>query len=257
MTGAHRPGGVALVEVCVDDLAGVVAAERAGADRVELCADLCVGGTTPSAGLIATVLTTVQRIGVQLMVRPRGGDFVLDDDDRRVMVADLRAIRALTRGAAVPVGVVLGALQPDGRIDERTLASMVAAAGDLPVTFHKAFDATPDPLEAYEILGRHGVVRVLTSGGAATALNGAAMLAELVRRSNQPGAPVVLAGGSVRAADVAKLRSRTGVREVHFRAQRRNASRLVTDRRIIASTMAALDGKDSTDRTGAAPADVL
>lgn len=242
MNAPHRPGGSVLVEVCVDDLAGVLAAERAGADRVEVCADLCVGGTTPSAGLVETILATVRRIGVQLMVRPRGGDFVMDGDERRVMLADIRSIVAASRDAPVPVGIVLGALLPDGRVDEPTLTALVDAAGPVPVTFHKAFDATRDPLEAYDVLAGHGVERVLTSGGAPTALEGARTLAELVRRSAAPGSPAVLAGGSVRAGSVADIVARTGVREVHFRAQRASAGRLVTDARIITDTMAAVDG---------------
>ncbi len=241
MNAPHRPGGSVLVEVCVDDLAGVLAAERAGADRVEVCADLCVGGTTPSAGLVETILASVRRIGVQLMVRPRGGDFVVDADERSVMLADIRSIVAASGDAPVPVGIVLGALLPDGRVDEPTLAALVDAARPVPVTFHKAIDATPDPLAAYEVLARHGIERVLTSGGAPTALEGAPTLAELMRRSTEAGSPAVLAGGSVRAASVAEIVARTGVREVHFRAQRPANGRLVTDWHLIRETMDAVD----------------
>ncbi len=162
----------ALVEICVDDLAGVLAAERAGADRVELCADLVEGGTTPSVGMIESVLAAVERVGVQVMVRARGGDFVYSDDEVRVMSADARAIAALARSSRVPVGIVFGALTADGRVDESALEAIRAAAGTVPVTFHKAFDDAADLFAAYETLAHHGVVRVLTSGGAATAHEG-------------------------------------------------------------------------------------
>lgn len=206
-----------LIEICVDDLAGAVAAERAGADRVELCADLLEGGTTPSVGMLVGVLASVRRVGVQVMVRPRGGGFVLDADDRRVMLADIARIRVLAEGAAVPVGLVLGALTPDARVDETALDQLLAAAGPLPVTFHRAFDETRDLGEAYETLRAHGITRVLTSGGAPTARDGAAVLASLVARAGD--GPNVLAAGTVRAENVAELVARTGVREVHLRAQ--------------------------------------
>lgn len=241
------------VEICVDDLAGVLTAERAGADRVELCANLVEGGTTPSPGMLSEVLSAVTRIGVQVMVRPRGGDFVLDAAERAVLLADVRAVAALARTATVRVGIVLGALLPDGTIDEETLAAATDAAGGVPITFHKAFDLTPDPIAAYAVLARHGVERVLTSGGAATATAGADVLAKLARASNEPGAPVVLAGGGVRAANVSELIRTTGVREVHLRAQSRTArGHLITDEGIVRETLSAV--RDSTVDTPTPPA---
>lgn len=244
MTLAPSPAaGRVLVEICLDDLAGVLAAERAGADRVELCANLVEGGTTPSQGLIESVLESATRIGVQIMVRPRGGDFVVDASELRVMRADVRAISRHARTSSVPVGIVLGVLRRDGRIDEDALATLIQDAGDTPVTFHMAFDKTPDLIEAYDVLHRHGVVRVLTSGGAATASLGRETLAALVERSAHPGAPVVLAGGSVRAENVAELRHATGVHEVHLRAQvpsPTDDAHLVTDEDLVARTVAAV-----------------
>ncbi len=230
------------MEICVDDLDGALAAERAGADRIELCGDLLEGGTTPSHGLIETVLESASAIGVQIMVRPRGGDFVTSASERRVMRADLRAIAQLATRSPVPVGVVLGVLGADGRVDEATLAELIDAAEGLPVTFHKAFDDTPDLLSAYATLTRHGITRVLTSGGARTADEGRDVLAELVRRSHTTGGPAVLAGGSVRAANVGDLLRRTAVSEVHLRAQTavQGGSRLVTDEDVVARTVHAV-----------------
>lgn len=219
-----------LAEICVDDLAGALAADRAGADRVELCANLLEGGTTPSMGLIRSVLRSVKRAGVQVIVRPRGGDFVYDDTEIEVMCDDLRAIADVAADAGTRVGVVVGALTPAGDVDGSVTKRLVAAAAPLAVTFHKAFDQTPDLLAAYEVLREAGVERVLTSGGPGTALEGVDILAKLVRRSGsvasdlRAGAeaqcgPAVLVGGSVRAANVRAILSATGAREVHARLQ--------------------------------------
>ncbi|MDR6689512.1 putative NBD/HSP70 family sugar kinase/copper homeostasis protein CutC [Microbacterium sp. 1154] len=231
----------ALVEICVDDLAGVLAAERAGADRVELCADLLEGGTTPSLGMIESVIASVRRVGVQIMVRSRGGDFVYSDDELRVMQADARAIAALARTSEVPVGIVFGALTADGHVDEQALDAIRAAAGEVPITFHKAFDDTADLFDAYDTLAHHGVVRVLTSGGKATAREGADVLAALRARSEDTRMPSVLVGGSVRAHNVAALLDRTGAREVHLRAQVESGrGHLVTDESAIRETVLAV-----------------
>jgi len=207
---------VTLVEVCLDDVAGALVAESAGADRVELCAGLADGGTTPSIGTVEAVLGTVRRVGVNVLVRPRGGDFVHTPDEVAVMCADIRALQRLRGSSPVPVGFVLGALTPDGEIDVPTLRTLLDLCGDAPVTFHRAFDATRDLPAALDVLAGLGVARVLTSGGRATALEGADVLASLVERA--AGRIVVMAGGSVRGGNVAELVARTRVPEVHLRA---------------------------------------
>jgi glucokinase len=206
-----------VVEICVDDLEGALIAQRGGADRIELCADLIEGGTTPSIGLVDSVLGAVDSIGVQIMIRPRGGDFVYSETELQVMCADLRAIGRLVAGSRMPVGFVLGALTRAGTVDVAAMRRLLTAAGAVPVTFHKAFDATADLVEAFDALRDLGVGRILTSGGAATAADGARMLRLLVDRAN--GVPAILAGGSVRATNVAELIAATGVHEVHLRAQ--------------------------------------
>lgn len=254
----NTPAGArALVEICVDDLAGVLAAERAGADRVELCADLLEGGTTPSLGMIQVVLASVQHVGVQIMVRSRGGDFVYSADELRVMAADAAAIAALARESSVPVGIVFGALTADRRIDEQALDAIRAAAGDVPITFHKAFDDTADLFEAYETLAHHGVVRVLTSGGAATAREGADVLTALRARSEGSRMPTVLAGGSVRAHNVAALLDSTGAREVHLRAQvATDRGFLETDESLIRDTVRAVADRSRATLPAAIAVDI-
>ena len=212
MTG----GRVTVVEICLDDLEGVGAAERAGADRIELCASLGDGGITPSVGTVATALRSATTIGINVLVRQRAGDFVFSPAEVDAMVDDILAMRRLPNPSGVPLAFVIGALRPDGTIDTGATRRMLAAAGDASVTFHKAFDQTPDLRAALDELIGLGVARVLTSGGAASALEGAAVLAGLVERA--AGRIAILAGGGVRPANVAELVRRTGVAEVHLRA---------------------------------------
>jgi len=241
-----------LVEICVDDLDGVLAAEVGGADRVELCGDLLEGGTTPSLGLIELVLDRVSRIGVQIMVRPRGGDFAYSATELEVMRRDLRAIATLAERSNVAVGVVFGVLTSDRRVDVAAMRLLIDAAGTVPVTFHKAIDASDDVVAAYGVLRGLGVERVLTSGGPGTAAEGAQTLAHLV--SISAGGPAVLAGGGVRPANARALVAATGVGEVHLRAQvpaARGDGGLVTDLAIVRSVVEAVGAAHHIDDAAA------
>ncbi len=207
-----------LVEACVDSVQGALAAERAGAERLELCANLVEGGTTPSAGMLrATIRCT--RLPVFAMVRPRGGDFVFDAAEIEVMLRDVEGAKACEVH-----GIVSGALNPNGTIDEDGTAALIEAAHPLPFTFHRAFDHTRDLEEALDALQALGVQRVLTSGGAATALDGAATIARLVRRCGNR--LVVMAGGGIRADNAAQVVEATKVSELHMRGAMRVESRM-------------------------------
>ncbi|MDL9980196.1 copper homeostasis protein CutC [Microbacterium sp. ASV49] len=238
-----------LVEICLEDLAGVAVAEESGADRIELCADLAEGGITPSIGTVAAALRRATRIGVNVLIRQRPGDFVFTADEVDAMVDDIRAIRALARPAGVQVGFVIGALTPGGTVDAVATARLVDACGDAETTFHKAFDQVPDQHTALRELIDLGIHRVLTSGGAPTVTEGAARLAELVAEAG--GRIVVLAGGGVRPANVADLVAATAVPEVHLRAAETvpsagapspsdGGSRAVTSGRMVADVLTAL-----------------
>jgi copper homeostasis protein len=207
---------VILVEICIEDIEGAFAAESCGADRIELCAGLTEGGITPSIGTVGTVLAGVRHIGVQVLIRPRGGDFVYSRFELDAMCADIRAIRDLGSPEGVTVGFVLGALTPESTVDRGAVKHLMAACEGAPVTFHRAFDATTDTVATLEELVDLGVGRVLTSGGRATAHEGMPMLASLAQRA--AGRIEILAGGGVRLENVAELVARTGVREVHLRA---------------------------------------
>lgn len=200
-----------LVEACVEGLADAQAAARGGADRLELCADLAVGGTTPSADVIRAVKARVF-IPVFVMARPRGGSFVYTADEIEQTHRDIEAI--IGAGAD---GVVVGALTPSNEIDVPTLREFVARAGGLPVTFHRAFDQVADPVRSLDTLVDAGVQRVLTGGGQGTAIDGAAVLASLVERAGDR--IVILAGGKVRGRNARDLIARTGVRELHARCE--------------------------------------
>ena len=201
-----------LVEACVDSVASALAAERGGAGRLELCDNLFDGGTTPSAGMISAVKAAV-RIPVFVIVRPRGGGFVYTHEEMGVMRLDIEAARML--GAD---GVVVGVLTRDARVDAEQLRVLVTAAGQMPVTFHRAFDLTHDRDQALEALMHAHVRRVLTSGGAPSALEGVEAIGALVKRA--AGQIEVMAGGGVREETVQEIVHRTGVREVHVRGTR-------------------------------------
>jgi copper homeostasis protein len=201
-----------LVEACVDSVASSIAAERGGARRLELCDALFDGGTTPSAGMIAACKAAVS-IPIFVLIRPRGGGFVYSEAERDVMRRDVVIAREL--GAD---GIVIGGLRADDTIDVELVRSLLDAAGGLGITFHRAFDLTPDLEATLEALAECGVERILTSGGAPTAAEGASTLARLVERSGSR--VVVMAGGGVREENVRQLVSRSGVREVHVRLTR-------------------------------------
>lgn len=204
------------VEVCVDQVDGAVIAENAGADRIEVCADLTEGGLTPSIGMLTEILHRVRHIGVQVLIRPRPGDFVYQESEIRVMEADIAAVRTLDHAPGVTMGFVVGALRPDREIDLPVTRRLMAACGPGPVTFHRAFDLVSDPMASLETLAGLGVSRVLTAGAAPSALEGGPTLSALAAA----GRVGVLAAGGVRAHNVAEIVARTGVPEVHFSAQR-------------------------------------
>ena len=233
MIGSHRENaffvttddGPILVEACVDSVASALAAERGGARRLELCDALFDGGTTPSAGMIAACKEAAS-IPLFVMIRPRGGGFVYSDAERDVMRRDVVVAREL--GAD---GVVIGGLRPDGVIDLGLVRFLMDSARGLPVTFHRAFDLTPDLEASLAALADAGVHRVLTAGGASTAAAGVKTLAELVRKAGSQ--LMVMAGGGVREDNVHALVSISGVREVHVRLTRLMQSSETLGRREV------------------------
>lgn len=198
------------IEICVEGIDGLLAAEAAGADRAELCASLIEGGITPSLGVVRESLKAA-KIPFHVIVRPRGGDFLYSEREFATMLDDVAALREL--GVA---GVVVGCLTPDGRIDEARMTALVAAARPMSVTCHRAFDMTRDAQEAVEALVRCGVDRVLTSGQRDTALEGIDILRRTVRAAGKR--LVVMICGELDEHNIGEALSRSGAPEAHFAA---------------------------------------
>jgi copper homeostasis protein len=195
-----------VLEVCVESLSSALAAQEGGADRVELCAALDVGGLTPAYQLAGKVVRAVD-IPVHAMVRPRAGDFTCSTADFELMKEAVGSFRRL--GCA---GIVTGILTPDGVPDADRVAELVRLAGPMEVTFHRAIDEAVDILAAASIIAPTGVRRILTSGGAGDASAGAGVIRRLVEEHS--GMSMIAAGG-ITVQNAADIRRATGVRELH------------------------------------------
>ena len=207
------------LEICAGSVASALAAQEGGAVRVELCDNLLEGGTTPSHGAIAAAREQL-RIALNVIVRPRGGDFLYDELEFEVMRRDVLACRELGVD-----GVVIGLLTADGDVDVVRTRELVELAAPMQVTFHRAFDVAREPLRAIEDVIATGCNRLLTSGQAPTALEGASLIATLVRIAGER--LVVMPGAGVRAGNIGELVRQTGCREFHAsaRAPRTSAMR--------------------------------
>ena len=198
-------------EICANSVASCVAAQEGGADRVELCAGIPEGGTTPSYGMIRNARESIS-IALNVIIRPRGGDFLYSESDIQEMIYDIQAAKQL--GAD---GLVFGCLNPDGTVDMKAMSRLMEAAGDTPVTFHRAFDHTNDPLKALEDIISLGCVRILTSGCRPTALEGAELLSRLVEKAG--GRIIIMPGCGVRENNIAEIARLSGAKEFHFSAR--------------------------------------
>ena len=199
--------GKYLLEISVETVEHAVAAERGWADRLELCNELAVGGLTPSAELMRTVRARV-KLPIFAMIRPRAGDFAYSAEEFAAMRGSIEVAKKLGMN-----GVVLGLLTADGQVEVSLTRELVEMAKPLPVTFHRAIDETADVLEAVEDVAQTGASRILTSGGKATALEGAARIAEMVSRAGER--IIILPGVGIHAGNVAEVARKTGAWEFH------------------------------------------
>jgi len=195
------------LEICLESVDSVIASDRGGAQRVELCANLLEGGTTPSAGTIRAARESA-KIAINVMIRPRGGDFLYTDAEFASMQHDIRMAKDL--GAD---GIVLGLLRPDGTVDVERTRQLVELAKPLPVTFHRAIDVSRDLLEALEDVISTGAACVLTSGGQPSVVDGAAMVARMIEVAKNR--IVVMPGCGIRPDNVLSILETTGAQEVH------------------------------------------
>lgn len=206
-----------IFEICANGVESALAAQEAGAHRVELCASIPEGGTTPSCGEIRQARRLLTATRLHVIIRPRGGDFVYSPLEAERMLTDIETARAL--GAD---GVVFGCLTPDGAIDEALCARLLEASRGMSTTFHRAFDCCRDPRRALETLVRLGFDRILTSGQQPAAEAGIPLLREL--REQAAGRIVLMAGCGVNEENIARIRRETGLCEFHFSAREPLAS---------------------------------
>ena len=207
-----------VIEVCLDSVESIMAAEKGGADRVELCSDLFEGGLSPSIGMVR-VAKRLTHIPINAMVRPRGGDFCYSDVEFEVMCAEVEAFKAEGVNA-----IVFGILTPDGDVDMDRSRRIVELARPLEVTFHRAFDMTRDLSKSLEDLVSLGIERVLTSGGEASVAEGADTLKALVEQAGDR--IVVMPGCGIKERNFRKLDSIIGAREYHMSLNGSHDSRM-------------------------------
>ncbi len=207
------------LEICCGDIESVEAAIKGGADRIELCSALEVGGLTPSMGLVKAALDMGRRAGVpvNVLIRPRGGDFVYSQREMAIMLNDVQ--ECVVEGVN---GVVVGVLTLNGDVDIQAMRRLIWEAGAAEVTFHRAFDLCRDPEVALEQIIDLGCSRLLTSGCEPTANAGIPMLKRLVSRAN--GRIAIMAGSGVNAQNAARIASYTQVPELHASARSPRAS---------------------------------
>lgn len=212
------------IEVCSVCEADVLEAAKGGAGRVELCEDLEVGGVTPSRKLLESVVRS-SPVPVNVLVRPRGGDFVYSEAEEKSMADDIAMCKEL--GAS---GVVIGALRPDGSVDVGMMRRLVDAARPLSVTFHRAFDCCRDPFEALEEIIGLGCERILTSGQKESAYDGRELLAALVERA--AGRIIIMPGGGVRTHNIGEIEAVTKAAEFHSTSRGESGA---TEREVVAA----------------------
>ena len=208
-----------IIEIATTDFITTQSAVQGGADRIELCAALSEGGTTPSQGMVKVCR---DKFGVELfpIIRPRGGDFLYSDEEYEIMRQDVLLCKQLGCD-----GVVIGLLHKDGSIDVKRTAKLVEAAYPLDVTFHRAFDRCNEPFKALEQLIEIGCSRILTSGQQPTAPQGIDLIAQLVKAADERIS--VMPGSGVRKENIKKLADKTGA--VEFHSSLRNKQRSSMD----------------------------
>ena len=206
------------LEICVDSIESAVNAQIAGADRVELCDNLMEGGTTPSFGTIVSARDKLT-IGLHVIIRPRGGDFLYTGSEYDIMKRDIEKC-----GECGADGVVIGILKPDGVIDAERTAKLVRLAHPMSVTFHRAFDMCSDPVSGLEDIISAGASRLLTSGQKNIAAHGTELLTNLVRQAGSR--IIIMPGGGLDESNIASIAKATGASEFHL-----------TGRKIVNSKM--------------------
>jgi copper homeostasis protein len=249
------------IEICANSVESAVKAQEGGAYRVELCAGIPEGGTTPSFGEIRMARQLLQHTKLHVIIRPRGGDFLYTQLEQEIMLHDIKVARQL--GAD---GVVFGCLTAEGNVDIPAMKKLMNAVGDMSVTFHRAFDMCREPKEALEQIIELGCHRILTSGTEANAVKGIPTLKELVEQAD--GRIIIMPGCGVNPDNILQIAEETGAKEFHFSGRSSQESDMifrnpkvsmggtvkieeyqkdVTDPEIVKAAVAELAKKDEKD----------
>jgi copper homeostasis protein len=196
------------IEVCAYSVRSAITAQEAGAYRVELCSNYFEGGTTPSYGTIEQAREALN-IKLHVIIRPRGGDFLYNNTEYKTILKDIEAVKKL--GAD---GIAIGVLTAGGNVDTAAMKEIIAASGNMSVTFHRAFDTAEDPYKALDDLMELGVNRILTSGLKSTAVEGKDIIAGLVEKAK--GRIIIMPGSGVNRSNIENLYKSTGAVEYHL-----------------------------------------
>jgi copper homeostasis protein len=231
-------------ENCANSVESCVEAQRAGVDRVELCAGIPEGGTTPSYGDIIMARRVLDTTKLHVIIRPRGGDFLYSDLEKEIMLEDVRMARRLGVN-----GVVFGALTAEGDVDMEFMRQLMEEAEGMSVTFHRAFDVCRDPREALEQIIELGCERILTSGQMPKAEEGVELLRELVERAGKR--IVIMPGCGVNASNIAHIAEATSASEFHFSARSKRDSGMIFRRSRVSMGGAVVIDEYSRDVTDA------
>lgn len=207
-----------VVEVCVAHIRSAIAAQEGGAQRIELCDNLYEGGTTPSYATIKLARGKLD-IGINVMIRPRGSDFCYSDLEFEMMKEDIKVCKKL--GAD---GVVFGILLPDGNIDLERMKILVELAKPMNITFHRAFDVTPDPFKSLEETIDLGIDRILMSGQKNTVPEGLSLIKQLVDVASDR--IIIMPGSGINESNIKEIRNFTGAREFHLTGRKSYSSKM-------------------------------
>lgn len=200
------------LEICANSVASCLEAQKGGAYRVELCAGIPEGGTTPSYGDIAVARELLTQTKLNVIIRPRGGDFLYSDLEQKIMLKDIEMCRKLGVD-----GVVIGCLTPDGDVDVQHNKELIDAAGEMSVTFHRAFDMCRNPFEGLEQIIELGCERILTSGQQPKAEQGVDLLKQLVEKAADR--IIIMPGSGINEENIARIARETGATEFHLSAR--------------------------------------
>jgi copper homeostasis protein len=205
------PLGVWGLEICANSYPSALAAQKGGANRIELCENMAEGGTTPS---YAQIKLCKEKLNIPIwpIIRPRGGDFLYSDDEFELMKEDIKICKTLNCD-----GVVTGILLANGEIDKNRCAELIELAKPMPISFHRAFDMSNDLEKALEDLIDLGFIRVLTSGGTENAFNGMEMIAKLINQAD--GRLEIMPGAGINPDNISTIATRTGAKNFHSSAR--------------------------------------